>query len=67
MARTSAQETVSGQARSSSALMASTTSKPLSELAFGAAVFSPMKKGGLSSRRTEPSQPYIRTTFQPPA
>jgi hypothetical protein len=33
------------------------TSKPLSELALGTAVFSPMKKGGLSSRSTEASQP----------
>lgn len=56
MARRSAQETVSGHSRSSSVLMASMTSKPLIELVLGTAVFSPMKNG-LSSRRTEPSQP----------
>jgi hypothetical protein len=41
--------------------MASITSNPLSELAFGPAVFSPMKNG-VSSRSTEPSQPWQNKT-----
>lgn len=45
------------QALSTAALIWSTTSKPLSELIFGIAVFSPMKVG-VSSSRIDPSQPY---------
>lgn len=46
------------QALSTAALISSTTSKPLIELRFGSAVFSPTKKG-VSSSRTDPSQPCI--------
>lgn len=56
-ARRSAQETIPGQAASSSSLMSSTTSKPLREFAFGPAVFSPANAGE-SSSSTEPSQPF---------
>jgi len=45
------------QALSTAALISSTTSKPLIEPIFGSAVFSPVKFG-VSSSRTDPSQPY---------
>ena len=59
MARMSAHETWLGQAASSSALMASTTSNPRREFLFGAAFFSPVIVA-VSSNNTEASHPYIR-------
>lgn len=56
MARISAQDTVRGQAISSSDLIPSIKSKPLSEFKLGPAVFSPTSTG-VSSRSTEASQP----------
>lgn len=57
MATTSAQETTLPlQAALTAPLMRSITSKPRTELAFGAAIFSPVKKG-VSSSRMDPSHP----------
>lgn len=56
IARISAQETVCGQKYSISAFMASITSNPLSELAFGAADFSPLMLA-VSSSNTDASHP----------
>ena len=59
MAKISAHDTTSRlQALVTAALIWSTTSKPLIELIFGNAVFSPIKVG-VSSSRTDPSQPYV--------
>jgi len=53
----SAQETTLPlQAALTAALMRSITSKPRTELAFGEAFFSPVKKG-VSSSRIDPSHP----------
>nr|GMD08714.1 hypothetical protein ACMD2_02060 [Ipomoea batatas] len=52
----SVQETVEGQAFSTSAFMLSMTSKPRAELRLGKPFFSPLKPL-VSSRSTEPSQP----------
>lgn len=58
IARISAQDTVSGQTYSRSAFIASITSNPLSEFAFGAALFSPTNPpGGMSSSNTDASHP----------
>lgn len=57
MARTSAQDTVLGQALSISAFILSTTSNPLAEFKFGRASFSVLNDVELSSR-TDASQPY---------
>jgi hypothetical protein len=53
----SAQETVALQAASTWVLMASITSYPRAEFAFGPAFFSPVKVD-VSSSRIEPSHPY---------
>lgn len=58
IARISAQDTVSGQTYSRSAFIASITSNPLSEFAFGAALFSPTNPGGMSSSNTDASHPW---------
>lgn len=59
IAKISAHDTTSRlQALVTAALIWSTTSKPLIELIFGNAVFSPMKVG-VSSSRIDPSQPYV--------
>jgi len=57
IARISAQETTPGQAASTLVLMSSITSKPLRELTFAAADFSPVKVE-VSSNRTDASHPY---------
>lgn len=57
IAKISAQETVCGQLFSTSVLMLFTTSKPLSELAFGSASCSLSMVSVLFSK-TDPSQPY---------
>lgn len=54
--RMSAQETIAGHKVSNLDLMVSITSKPLIELAFGAAVFSPVKLD-VSSNNTDASHP----------
>lgn len=56
-AKTSAQDTTPGHTFSTAALILSTTSKPRADLKFGAALFSPTNED-VSSRRTDPSQPY---------
>lgn len=56
MANKSAQETMPGHTFSTADLMLSTTSNPLTEFWFGAAVFSPVNVD-VSSRRIDPSQP----------
>jgi hypothetical protein len=53
----SEQETVALQDASTCALMASITSYPRTELAFGPAFFSPLNVR-VSSRRIEPSHPW---------
>lgn len=55
--RTSAQDTVLGQAVSSLAFILSMTLNPLAEFAFGAASFSVLNDVELS-RRIDASQPY---------
>ena len=55
-ARMSAQETVAGHSLSRAALMASTTSKPLTELRFGLESFS-LTMLPLLSNRIDPSHP----------
>lgn len=59
-AKISAQETRLGvlHTLSTSDLILSITSKPLTEFAFGTAFFS-LSMLGVSSRRIEPSHPYI--------
>jgi hypothetical protein len=57
----SAQETVALQDASTWVLMASITSNPRAELAFGPALFSPVKLG-VSSSRMEPSHPCRSTS-----
>lgn len=57
-ARISAHDTVLGQTYSRSAFIASITSNPRKELAFGAAVFSPVKLG-VSSSNTDASHPCL--------
>jgi hypothetical protein len=57
----SAQETVVLQAASTWVLMASITSYPRAELAFGPAFFSPVKVA-VSSSRMEPSHPCRSTS-----
>lgn len=64
MARTSAHETTPGQAVSTLDFISSTTSNPLTEFAFGAAFFSPMKED-VSSRSTEPSHPCHESSRKP--
>ena len=59
-ARMSAQDTVPLQAASTLVFMASITSKPLAELLFGTAVFSPVKVA-VSSNSIDPSQPCKQT------
>jgi len=54
--RISAQETVLGHNFSTSDFILSITSKPLSEFAFGPAVFSPVKLD-VSSNNTDASHP----------
>jgi hypothetical protein len=56
MARMSAQETTPGQAFSTADLMASMTSKPLTEPLLGVAVFSPWRLD-VSSSSSDASQP----------
>ena len=56
MARMSAQETTPGQAFSTADLMASITSKPLTEALLGFAIFSPWKLA-VSSSSNDASQP----------
>lgn len=56
IAKISAQETTPGQALSNCDLIVSITSNPLIELAFGPAVFSPVKSA-VSSSRIDASQP----------
>jgi hypothetical protein len=64
IAKISAQDTTSRlQALVTAALIWSTTSKPLIELLFGNAVFSPMNVG-VSSSRTDPSQPCVDMTIR---
>lgn len=55
-ANISAQETTPGHASSMADFILSTTSKPLAELKFGAALFSPVNED-VSSRRIDPSHP----------
>ena len=57
MARMSAQETTPGQTLSTADLMASITSKPLTEPLLGVAIFSPWKLA-VSSSSNDASQPY---------
>lgn len=57
MATISAQETTPGHTASTFVLIWSITSKPLTELLLGPAVFSPVKEE-VSSRSIDPSQPY---------
>lgn len=52
----SAQETTPGHTFSTADFMLSTTSNPLAELTFGAALFSPVNED-VSSRRIDPSHP----------
>lgn len=54
----STHETTEGQAFSKSAFMLSITSNPRAEFRLGNAFFSPLKSL-VSSRSTDPSQPYI--------
>jgi len=56
MSKISAHETTPGHIFSTSDLIASITSKPLTELLLAAAVFSPWKVG-VSSSSIDPSQP----------
>ena len=56
-ARMSAHDTVRGHSASSRALMVSMTPNPLSDPAFGPALFSPVKLP-VSSSRTDASQPW---------
>lgn len=56
-ATTSAQETTPGHTFSIADFMSSITSKPLAELRFGVALFSPVNED-VSSRRSDPSHPY---------
>jgi hypothetical protein len=56
----SAHETTLGHKLSSWDLMVSITSKPLKELAFGPAVFSPVKLD-VSSNNSDASHPYNQT------
>jgi hypothetical protein len=58
IANISAHETTPGHTLSTADLILSTTSNPLAEFRFGAAFFSPLKLD-VSSRRMEPSHPYI--------
>lgn len=60
MAKISAQDTTPGHNFSTLDLIASITSKPLTELLFGAAVFSPLKVE-VSSSSNDPSQPCFQT------
>lgn len=60
MAKISAHETTLGHAASTLDLIASITSKPLTELLFAAAVFSPLKDD-VSSSSIDPSQPCSNT------
>lgn len=57
-ANMSTHDTIDGQDFSTSALMLSITSYPLAEFRLGKAFFSPLKSL-VSSRRIEPSHPYI--------
>ena len=59
--RISAHDTTLGHKLSSSVFMVSITSKPLKELAFAPAVFSPVKLD-VSSNSTDASHPYIQNT-----
>lgn len=59
MARISAQETTPGHDFSSAALMLSTTSNPLVELAFEIESFSVMMDE-LLSNKSDPSQPWAK-------
>jgi hypothetical protein len=58
IANISAHETTPGHTFSTADLILSITSNPLTEFRFGAAFFSPIKLD-VSSRRMEPSHPYI--------
>lgn len=59
----STHETTEGQAFSISAFMLSITSNPLTEFRLGKAFFSPLKSL-VSSRSTDPSQPYMHIYHQ---
>ena len=59
MAKISAQETTPGHAASTLALIASITSKPLTELLLGPAVFSPFLED-VSSSNIDPSHPCFQ-------
>lgn len=61
IAKISAQDTTPGHTFSTAVLIRSMTSKPLRELLFGLAVFSPLKVG-VSSNNTDASQPYHTKT-----
>ena len=63
MARISAQETMPGQAPSTLDLISSITLNPLTELAFGRAVFSPVNVD-VSSSSIDPSQPCFQTSHK---
>lgn len=62
-ARMSAQETTPGQELSTWDLMVSTTSNPLTEFAFGTAVFSPVKLD-VSSSRIDASHPLTKQSWK---